>query len=200
MSLMEYIETPKPERPQHGADKYFGAIAEGYDAKRAESPKWIFEQAVIESMLDDLPSGDIVFDCPAGTGRFLPYCQKRKLIYIAADKSEDMLRQATQKVVNPETVRFLIADVRKLAIDDKQVDASIMCRLTRWLSPPECVLALHELQRVSRKKIISTWRVRDHIHARSYDLIKSALNGWQIARDEGLPGDEAYRVIELRPV
>jgi hypothetical protein len=56
------------------------------------------------------------------------------------------------------------------------------------------------MQRVARKRIIFTARVRDHPHARSYDMINGLLNGWKITRDEGLPDDDAYRVIMLEPV
>jgi ubiquinone/menaquinone biosynthesis C-methylase UbiE len=194
---MEYLPTQQPS--QQGADKYHGAIAQGYDKKREESPKWKIEQQVIEKYLDDLPSGDWVVDCPCGTGRFIPYAQRRGLIYLGVDKSEDMLRQAHLKVTDQMRARFAVADVRALPLNDKQVDAALMIRLTRWLSPPDCVLALRELQRVARKKIISTWRVANHPHARSYDLIKSALtDGWVIARDsQGVDPD--YRIIEITP-
>ena len=193
--LMEYTT---PHGNEGGAAKYHGAIAQGYDQKREESPKWQIEQKVIEGWLADLPMGDWVLDCPAGTGRFIPYCQKRGLIYVGVDRSLDMLKQAACKVTNPQSVQLHVADIRALPREDKSIDAALMVRLTRWLEPPDCVLALRELQRVARKKIISTWRVRNHQHARSYDLIKSALSGWKIARDE--PGvDMDYRIIEMVP-
>ena len=67
--LMEYTT---PHGNEGGAAKYHGAIAQGYDQKREESPKWQIEQKVIEGWLADLPMGDWVLDCPAGTGRFIP--------------------------------------------------------------------------------------------------------------------------------
>lgn len=195
--LMEYIPTQSAPQAQ-GAAKYHGAIAQGYDQKREESQKWQIEQRVIQDMLDDLQQGDWVLDCPAGTGRFIPYCQQRGLIYIGVDKSEDMLLQAAQKVTDPQRVRLAVGDVRALPRDAHSVDAALMIRMTRWLSPTDCIAALAELQRVSRKKIISTWRVANHPHARSYDLIKAGLEGWKIHRDEqGVDPD--YRIIEMRP-
>lgn len=150
-------------------------------------------------MLDDLPSGSWVLDCPTGTGRFLRAYHDRGLLYHAVDISEDMLKQAALKVVDPNKARFHIGDVRALDfLEDKSVDAAVMCRLTRWLSPDDCQQALRELQRVSRRKIISTWRVANHPHARSYELIKGALDGWEIHRDEQ-GADPDYRIIELRP-
>lgn len=190
---MHYIDTRG-----HGAEKYHGAIATGYDAKREQSPKWVIEQKHIEDMLSDLMRGDWVLDAPCGTGRFIPYCQNKGLIYLGLDRSADMLNQAKTKVTNPQSAMFAVGDVRQIPREDKSVDAAIMCRLTRWLEPADCVIAMSELQRVARKKIISTWRVRNHPHARSYDLLNSALNGWKIHRDEA-GADENYRIIEIRP-
>lgn len=190
--LMEYL-------PTGGADKYHGPIAQGYDAKREQSPKWVIEQNHIEDMLSDLPKGSWVVDVPCGTGRFFKFYHDKGLLFHGVDKSMDMLKEAAQKVIDPQKARLCQADVRNLGfLYDKSVDAAVMCRLTRWLSPNDCVRALKELQRVSRQKIISTWRVRNHPHARSYALIESALDGWKIHRDE-TGSDLDYRIIELRP-
>lgn len=193
-ALMQYMDDPK------GADKYHGPVAEGYDAKREGSLKWQIEQRVIEEMLTDkqLPVGSWVLDIPCGTGRFFKCYHDRGFIIRGMDKSADMLRQASSKVVDPMKAKLDLGDVRRLELWDKSVDVSVMCRLTRWLEPADCVLALNELQRVTRKKIISTWRVRNHPHARSYELINSALNGWKISRDEA-GVDMDYRIIEMRP-
>jgi ubiquinone/menaquinone biosynthesis C-methylase UbiE len=196
--LMEYLPTQQKVAAQ-GADKYYGNIASGYDAKRIENPKWQIEQAAIESMLDDIPKGSWVLDIPCGTGRFFDYYHRRGFLYRGVDKSMDMLRQAAMKVRDTQKAFLAEGDVRDLFLEDKSVDAAIMCRLSRWLSPNDCVLALKELQRVSRQKIISTWRVRNHPHARSMDLINSALDGWAIHRDEQ-GSDPDYRIIEMRPV
>jgi ubiquinone/menaquinone biosynthesis C-methylase UbiE len=194
-SLMEYI----PTAPKGGAEKYHGAVAQGYDAKRENDPKWQIEQRIIEDMLDDLPKGSWVVDCPIGTGRFIPFYTRKGFLVNAVDRSLDMIKQAANKVVDPHKIQFYEGDVRALPLYDKSVDAAVMCRLTRWLSPADCQVALKELQRVSRQKIISTWRVRNHPHARSYDLINGALEGWKIHRDE-TGSDLDYRIIELRPV
>jgi ubiquinone/menaquinone biosynthesis C-methylase UbiE len=205
LSLMEYISTGRQSQPQgpqptaQGADKYYGPVASGYDAKRTADPKWTIEQAHIESMLDEIPSGDWVVDVPCGTGRFFSYYAKRGLLFHGVDRSVDMLKQAAYKVVDQQKARLHHGDVRALPLADKSVDAAVMCRLTRWLSPDDCQIALRELQRVARKRIIFTARVRNHIHARSYELINGALDGWKIARDE-TGADLDYRIIALEPV
>jgi ubiquinone/menaquinone biosynthesis C-methylase UbiE len=192
---MEYIPTPVET---NGARKFQGAIAEEYDKKREQSPKWTIEQAHIEDMLSDLPSGSIVFDCPCGTGRFFSFYHLRGLKFVGMDISPDMLMQAANRVVDPSMCDLMEGDIRATGGADKIVDASVMCRLTRWLSPDDCVLALKELQRITKSKIIFTARVRNHPHARTYALIESALDGWKIARDEA-GADLDYRIIELRP-
>ena len=196
MSLMEYIPTGNVE--PHGADKYYGGIASGYDKKRENDAKWKIEQQHIENMLSDIQSGDWVLDIPCGTGRFFKYYGERGFVFYGLDKSADMLKQAAMKVVDPHKARLAQGDVRALPLNDRSVDASVMCRLTRWLSPGDCQLALRELQRVSRKRIIFTARVRNHPHARSYELINGALDGWKIARDEA-GADMDYRIIALEP-
>lgn len=197
IEYLHYIDTQQPPN-MSGAEKYHGAIAQGYDKKREDSDKWKIEQRIIEDMLSGLMSGDWVLDAPCGTGRFLPFCQNKNLIYLGLDRSQDMLNEAAKKVTKPQKAMFALGDVRKVPRDDKSVDAVINCRVTRWLSPEDCQAMLRESQRVARKKIISTWRVRNHVHARSYELINGALDGWKISRDEA-GSDMDYRIIELTP-
>lgn len=192
--MMRYIRTESPS----GAEKYHGAIAQGYDAKRDHDPKWKIEQAIIEDMLNYQPSGSWVLDIPCGTGRFFKAYHDLGFVVRGMDRSADMLQQAAYKVVDPQKVKLQVGDVRSIGLYDRSVDVAVMCRLTRWLSPSDCVLALKELQRVARHQIIFTARVRNHPHARSYDLFQSALDGWKIYRDEA-GADLDYRIIELRP-
>ncbi len=151
-------------------------------------------------MLRGIPDGSWVLDCPCGTGRFFRYYQEHRHIVRALDLSAAMIEEAVKEVDEEHENRFKFAqgDVRSTGLEDKSVDASVMCRLTRWLTPEACVDALKELQRVTRDRIIFTARVRNHKHARTYELINSALKGWKIERDE--PGaDLDYRIIMLRP-
>lgn len=179
-----------------GARKYEGAVAEGYDAKREESPKWKAEQEIVEKYLDDLPSGDWVLDIPVGTGRFLPFYHSKGLLVKGADISGDMLNMAARKIVDEKQVTLGLADVRALPFLDNSVDAAVMIRLTRWLSPEDCVVALKQLQRVARKKVIFTARVANHPHSRPYDLLNSAIESdWAASKDLPAGDDENYRVI-----
>ncbi len=204
--LYEYIPT---QQPLAGAEKYVGEIARGYDAKREDLPKWTIEQTIIEDMLDGITDGSWILDVPCGTGRFFKYYQEHRHQVWAMDMRQDMINEGRPKITekNLHLFRPIIFEIGKLdeegkkiplPFDKKSVDASVMCRLTRWLSPEDCQFAWRELQRVTRQKIIFTARVRNHEHARTYELINSSLDGWKIVRDE--PGvDVDYRVIELRP-
>ena len=192
---MQYI----PTRERGGADKYVGEVSRNYDAKRENDPKWTIEQGIIEKWIDELPNGSWVLDIPCGTGRFFSAYERNQHCFLGVDKSADQLQMASAKITERERATLFIGDVRNITRDDKSVDMSVMCRLTRWLSPEDNVRALQELQRVTRKKIVLTARVRNHKHARSYDLIRSALDGWDITRDE-TGADMDYRIIMLEPV
>lgn len=200
-SMMRYMT----EAPATGAGKYHGAVAANYDAKRKNDAKWVIEQRTIEAMLADLPKGDWVLDCPCGTGRFLPFYLKQELMVRAVDLSKDMLEQAAGKLIDAglkdemeRRVRWGIGDVRSLdALPPKSNDASVACRITRWLSPTDCHRMMKELQRVTRKRIIVTARVANHPHARPIDLFEASLmDGWRLEEDaEGYHPD--YRILRF---
>ena len=102
--------------------------------------------------------------------------------------------------------RFAQTPVWDTKLEDKSVDAAVMVRLTRWLMSDErgsrveqpFRAAMKELQRVSRKMIILTARVRNHPFMVSYELIESTLDGWKITKDEAGYEDD-YRIIMLEP-
>lgn len=184
---------------QGGARKYHGDVATGYDRKREDSPKWHDEDRLVREYLADIPQGDWVLDCPVGTGRFIPFYEEKGFQVIGIDRSEDMLAEAAKKITKPKLVRLQQGNVLSLPRDPKSVDASVMVRLTRWLDADERTRALHELQAVTRKRIVFTARVANHPYAYPYDAIRSALmDSWHIVKDE-MAGDENYRVIALEP-
>lgn len=187
---------PLPQQMNGGARKYHGDVARGYDAKRENSPKWKQENAIIEEYLSDMEPGTTVLDCPCGTGRFLRLYEESGFNVICMDASDEMLKQAFEKgsIVKND---YVIGSICKTGLPDDVVDVAMNIRISRWVSPEEW---LGEMQRVAKKRIIFTARVRDHPHARSYDMINDLLRGWKITRDEGLPDDDAYRVIMLEPV
>ena len=142
-ALMEYLPS-KPPPSRQGADKYMGATAAGYDAKRENDPKWLLEQQLIEGMLADLPGGvdgenqprTVVLDCPVGTGRFLPFYVERGFYILGMDISRDMLSQAQAKI-EPLMARAMgelrQGDIRATGLPDKSVDVAVNCRACRIL-------------------------------------------------------------------
>lgn len=186
-----------------GAEKYHGAVAQGYDAKRKDSVKWLIEQRAIEAMLADLRPGEWVLDCPVGTGRFFDTYKDKRVCVRGFDLSMDMLKQAEQKAFQidfgVQKLRLQQGDIRSLPLEDKSCDVSVMCRLTRWLSAEDCQQAMRELQRVTRRRIVFTARVRNHPEARPLSLFESVLSGWRIAENaEGYHPD--YRIVSVEPV
>ena len=204
--LMEYL-TPvsqHPQAPTSGANKYYGAVATGYDAKRENDPKWTVEQRIIEDMLSDLPRDTRLLDCPVGTGRFLKCYADRGFIVLGMDRSPDMLQQALKKG-EPLNLRGELrqGNILQTGLPDDEVDVAVNCRITRWVigehGPAGIQQMLREMQRVAKKRIILTARVANHPYAVSMDLIESALGGWRVARNEaGYVLD--YRVLALEAV
>lgn len=226
LTPMQHAQQPHCQPPQiaaqvGGAMKYHGAVAAGYNAKREDAPKWKVEQGIIEGMLDDLPSGSKVLDCPVGTGRFLPFYVAKGFEFIGADISGDMLIQAARRMgANDEDIKTWVnaskqarevqpvaiatgnlvqGDCRQIGLPDKSVDAAVACRITRWLSPDDCVKMMKELQRVTRHRIIWTARIANHPHARTIELFEGALDGWAITHNE-VGADMDYRILQARPV
>ena len=197
VELMQYLPDPS-EAAASGPRKYTGAVAQGYDQKRETSDKWQVEQQVIEGMLNELPFGSWILDCPCGTGRFFEFYHKKGFLFRAVDASADMLRIAAGKVADPMKARLAQGDIRALPLPDKCVDAAVAVRITRWLSPEDCQVMIRDLQRVARQKIIFTARVANHPHARPMELFIEALDGWKFARNEA-GSDPDYRIFELRP-
>ena len=203
LSHLTYLPPVQQVTAQHGAAKYVGAVAAGYDAKRENTEKFIVEQGIIERMLGDLPSGTRVLDCPVGTGRFLPYYVERDFIFIGMDRSMDMMTIAATKVKSQKARGELhVGNILATNLADKAVDVTVNCRITRWVigehGPSGIAAMLKEMQRVTLERIILTARVRDHKYAVTRDLIESALDGWVIHEDaEGY--EPAYRIMELRP-
>lgn len=200
--LMSYIGSPEP---QYGARKYTGSVATGYDAKRVESPKWAAEQEILEGIIDALPKGSTILDVPVGTGRLIPAYERNDHEWVGVDLSGDMLQEANQKIT--KSGGFLVSgDVTKLHdfMDEDSVDAAFMIRLTRWLINPKNpddqsirALALGQLQRVAKSKIVFTARIANHPYAYPVGDIEAAIEpGWKIA-DNIEAGEPAYRVFVL---
>lgn len=217
-SHLEYLPPVPPEKvqvpqqhmlPQNGASKYHGQVAKGYDAKREDTEKWRVEQRIIEDMLTECADGSVVLDCPMGTGRFIEVAGRKKFTVIGIDRQRDMLNIAGAKIAKGlgrgASFSLGIGDALANGLPDKSVDVAMAIRVTRWIiqehGPEGIVKLLKEMQRVARRKIITTirtGRVKPHPYAVTRELVESALDGWAIHNDaEGYEAD--YRILDIRP-
>jgi ubiquinone/menaquinone biosynthesis C-methylase UbiE len=198
-SLMSYTGSNPTQEKQYGARKYVGDVATGYDAKRKAAPKWAAEQRIIEGFIDILEIGSKILDVPVGTGRFIPAYERNDHDWRGVDKSVDMLKEAAAKVTKskPNVINLSTGDATCLDFDDGIFDMSIMCRLTRWLTPEQRTQALKELQRVTKSKIVFTARIANHPYAYPMEDIHAALNeDWELVENIEC-GEPDYRVIVL---
>jgi ubiquinone/menaquinone biosynthesis C-methylase UbiE len=205
---MTYITEGKDGRPGSGPRKYYDQVATGYDKKRQDSPKWQEEQRIIEEMMGTLKTGSTVLDCPVGTGRFIPYAELRKFKYLGVDISHHMLAEASKKIGNPEEtlVELMLGsilgdtDTLKWGNFKDEFDCSLMIRMTRWLSPDECMTAMHNLMEVTKDtgRIIFTYR-EDGPHARPSEMWLEifANTGWNFFKNEHAH-EHSYRVAQIR--
>jgi len=184
--------------------KYTGETATGYNEKRKDNPKWAKEDEVIRELMDDLQPGSWVLDIPCGTGRFFEFYKEKGWLVKARDMSPDMLVEAGKHLKEIEfddvKISLLRDDARELKTleEDNCVDASLMIRLTRWLSKDDCQVAFKQLQRVTRDRIIITARVENHPEARPVELFLDALeDNWELAENrEGY--EPAYRILMFK--
>jgi hypothetical protein len=179
--------------------KYQGDVAEHYDDKREEQPRWHEEQKVIEEMLDAYPPGTKVLDAPIGTGRFADLYMRKGFILVGIDISIDMLKKAEAKLP-PGNIGYRLyeGDIMEAGKEfpPKFFDVAVMVRLTRWLTPEQCSEVIRMLTEITSKEIVFTARIAEHPHARPLSLFE--VPGWNMT-SEPVPSDRNYHVISMRP-
>ena len=201
---MSYINPGADNRPGSGPRKYYDEVAKGYDEKRQDSPKWQEEDRIVKDFMATLKTGASVLDIPCGTGRFIPYAELRKFHYTGVDISDDMLAESSKKIANPEET--LVTLVRGSVLSEpadnleNEFDCSLMIRLTRWLSPDECAVAMDTLMKVTKDdgRIIFTYR-EDGPHARPSEMWLEILanTGWNFHKNDHAH-EHSYRIAQLR--
>ena len=131
--------------------RYTGARAQDYDARREGTAKWEAEQAIVERLLRSLPSGCSLVDIPVGTGRFLPLYRQLGIHATGMDVSQDMLARAREKC---EDATLGLSDIRRIDASDRQYDCALCVRFLNWVGGPALKAAVRELARVSRQHVI----------------------------------------------
>lgn len=170
------------------AQRYRGAVAEGYDARRNDKEKRKAEFRVLQDMLCDLPAGTSLLDIPFGTGFFVPIYEARGFRVTGLDINRDMLTQA-MKLHRVKNVDTRIGDIFDIKVADKSFDVAVSIRIMNLIDADDMKRALGELQRVARSRIVFNLRVwhqatryrRPHLRATIEDALQE---GWHIARDD----------------
>lgn len=156
---------------------YKGEAAAEYEKLRQRNRKWKKETAIVQRIISGLDLGTLILDIPLGTGRFLPYYQKKGIRTIGLDISMDMLRQAKKKMMRTGIVPVIIGDARHIPMISKSVDYIICIRLLNWVPTATAKDIIREFHRVARKGIVvgfqsqRTIRITEFIRFLIFDLI-----------------------------
>lgn len=182
--------------------KYFGKVADDYETKRADKPKWIQEDLTLKQLLSDWPEGTKIIDCPVGTGRFIPYYRQRNFEVVGVDVSHDMVKKARTKV-GADSILFQEGNILRLSAQYAAgaFDLAIAIRIMNLIDPKDMVLALQQLQHVARRGVIFNLRVNhpETTHQHPQDMAeveKALLPGWWISYNEPIH-EHDFRMIAL---
>lgn len=145
-------------------DKYYGSVAENYDAERQKSQRWRLEYEAVNELVTTGP----VLDIPMGTGRFFPIYQEKGLDAVGADISDDMMAVALRNHPGIHTIKASILD---LPYPDGFFETAVCVRMMDWLYPDEMERAAEELKRVARTIIVSVRTGREDLRVnQTHDL------------------------------
>jgi SAM-dependent methyltransferase len=136
------------------ARKYGGYTADVYESRRV-GKKWDSENEAVQELLEYIPEGSKVLDCPVGTGRLFRYFNARKFQTSGLDASADMLEQArmaAEKVGG--TLSLKEGDIRSLPFPDGSFDLVVCVRFLNLIKRDGVEVVVPELTRVSGDKIL----------------------------------------------
>ena len=144
------------------------ASAGSYERDRFSSAlgryRWRREMDGGGEIVDMLPPGLSVLDCPCGTGRWWAVLQRRALRIHGVDLSPAMLDVATARIERIGVpVEVSVGDAERLEFDDDSFDAVFSHALTKHLPIPIQHKVLTEFARVSREWVICSFSLLGHI-------------------------------------
>lgn len=161
-----------PERPPTHAYRAREGYAEDADAERYEEQRFAGvlgryrrarELGAVETLLERLPRGVTIADCPCGNGRWWPVLAQRAGRILAFDLSEAMVRYARERAAHSEVeVEVQVGDAESLPLADGAVDYTFSFALTKHLPVSVQCQVLLEFGRVSRAGVLSTFPVLSH--------------------------------------
>ncbi len=125
--------------------------------------RWRREQSAVRRIVDALPDGVSILDCPCGTGRWWPILAMRAREIHAVDISPGMIEHATERAKSsPIPVLVSRGDAEALPMENASVDYAFSFALMKHVPRPIQYQILNELSRVSRRGVICTFGVFGH--------------------------------------
>jgi len=126
------------------------------------------EQKVVRRLLERLPEGITVLDCPCGTGRWWPILRSKASSITGVDISEGMLAYARERAdIDKSGITLVRGDAESLPLDDNSVDYVFSHALMKHLPIPVQALVLSEFARVSRNGVLCSFSIVTHL---SYEV------------------------------
>ncbi len=144
------------------------AVVERYEEDRFSSLlgkyRYYREQKAVSALVDKLPSGISLVDCPCGNGRWWDVLAKKADHIIGLDVSPAMLDAARRKAsVFEIDIDVQKGDAEALPLGDNCVDYTFCHALTKHLPIPVQWQVLEELSRISKKGIICSFGIFNHL-------------------------------------
>lgn len=128
------------------------------------------EQTAISTLVDMLPEGISIADCPCGNGRWWPVLARRASRIVAIDVSAGMLRYAREQIKEIDVdVAVVQGDAENVPLRDATVDYVFSHALTKHLPIPVQYKVLAEFSRIAISGIICSFGVFSHL---TYELWK----------------------------
>jgi ubiquinone/menaquinone biosynthesis C-methylase UbiE len=144
------------------------------------------EHRAVGELLEHVPMGVRMLDCPCGTGRWWPVLRTRADSLVALDVSEGMVEHATARArADGGKIEVRTGDAEALPLDDRAVDWSFCYALTKHLPRPVQYRVLAELGRVSDQGVICSFGVLGHM---TYEIWRRRHRAWRArGLDESVP-------------
>ena len=182
-----------------------------YPAGYRSDLKGTLERRAVLAMLDELPPGGHILDCPCGTGRVMQLLLDRQFRVTAADCSEHMVERCRNNMLSANShlsgrMTFGVEDVLATSYADASFDGVICNRLLHHYDDGATrVAVLRELARVSRGPVIvsftdalSVSATRKRVKARLLRRTCSKLpTRAQLAREFAAAGMTCIRTVPV---
>jgi ubiquinone/menaquinone biosynthesis C-methylase UbiE len=145
-----------------------GSSVEEYEKERFSGPlgkyRYTREQKAVSFLVECLPENITIVDCPCGNGRWWPILSRKAKKIIAFDVSPGMLAYATEQAKLFDTlIEVKEGNAESLLLKNDSVDYVFSHALTKHLPIPVQYRVLAEFSRISKKGVICSFGVFNHI-------------------------------------